>query len=137
LFHGVFRRRDGMPNRSLVGKDLIVIASFESFVPEEVDLVKVFRFQEIQTVRFVPTRREAIIGDLSTNTVREVQIFEFRLHCLDHVFANVVLEVVLFIVVAFVAGTVSSNGRNVEHAAAEFEKCAALKGIASTHAHAC
>jgi hypothetical protein len=122
----VVRRRYGVPNGTLMAEYLVIVAPHKGFVTEKVDFVILGRINELETVRLVPSSRKDIKTDLTSNTVREIQIAKLFAHGRDHGLAHLVLQVEYFIVVALLARTVASNGRNVEHATAKLKKRAPL-----------
>lgn len=115
-----------MSNSSLMRKDFKIVSSFKRLVSKEMNLIKVFRVDVFETVRFIPSRREAIKGDLATNAVRQIQIGKFLPHRLYHVLSDIVFQIKLFVIVTFFPGTVSTDRRDIEHARSEFNKRAAL-----------
>lgn len=58
-----------MTNRPLVCEYFIVVPTLKGFVSEEVDFVKLRVRQEIQTISLVPSFREAVKRNLTSNTV--------------------------------------------------------------------
>jgi hypothetical protein len=108
-----------MSNGPLVRKDFEIVASFKRLVAKEMNFIIIFCLDKVQTIRLVPARRKTIKTNLTSNAVLEIQIGKLFLHGCNHVFANVVLQIIDFIVVAFLATAVSANGGNVEHAAAK------------------
>lgn len=61
-----------------------------------------------------------------TNAEGKIEVRKFFFHSGDHVLTNVVLQIELFVIVALFSGAVSSDGRDVEHAAAKLEERSAL-----------
>ncbi len=79
--HSVIRIIDRMPNRSRVLIDLIVVATLESLVAKEVDLIVLdtirkqrIRLDMLQAVRLVPACRKYIKGYLTSDRVTIVQV---------------------------------------------------------------
>jgi hypothetical protein len=81
-----------------------------------------------QTVRLVPAGREDVEGDLAADGVCEADVGEGFFELADHGGAYVVLFVVGFVFVAFVARGVAADGRYVDHAVAELDEGAAFDG---------
>lgn len=128
LLFRVFWRSHSVANRSFMGEDLEVISTFKRLVPKKVNLVKVFRIQELEAIRLVPSLGENVETDLSTDRKGQVQIGKFRLHQRHHRFSDLVLEIKLFVVIPFRPGTITANGRNIEHTGTELNERAALDG---------
>ena len=115
-----------MANGAFVRKDFIVVSTLKGLVAKEMDLIKVFGFDELETVGLVPTGREDIERDLASDTECEIQIGKLFLHGGHHLLADVVLHIEHFIVVALFSGAVPADGRNVEHSATKLNECPAL-----------
>lgn len=79
-----------------------------------------------QAVGFVPASREDVKGDLSSDAISEVQVGKLLLHGLNHLLANTMLQIELFIVITFRTRTVSTDWRNVEHSASKLEERSTL-----------
>ena len=116
-----------MPNGALVCENLVVVTTLECLITKEMNLVKVGRVDKLETVCLVPSSGEHIKADLSANGEGQVEIGEFLLHGGHHVFANLVFQVKLFIVIAFLTRAITSNRRNVEHATAKLDKGSTLR----------
>ena len=116
-----------MSNGSLMAKDLKIVSTLKGLVTEKVNLVKVAGIQKLKTVGLVPSRWKDIEGDLTSDTVRQIEVGKFLAHGFHHVFTHIVGEIKDFVVIAFFTGAVAANGRNVKHAASEFNECSALK----------
>jgi hypothetical protein len=119
-----------MSNGPLRHEDLVIISALERLIAKEMNLVKVFHLQVVQTVRLIPAGGEDVERDLSANAVGEVEIGKFLLHGQDHVRAYAAFEVDLFVLVALLSGTVPSDGTDVHHAAAEFDERSPLRSRA-------
>lgn len=117
-----------MPNRSWVREYFEIVSSLECFVSKEVDFVKVLLLNESKAVGLVPALREYVKADLSSNGEGQVQVFEFFLHGLNHVFPDLVFQIEFFVFVAFIPAAISSDGRYIEHSGSEFDECASLDG---------
>lgn len=82
-----------LPDRALVAVDLVVVASFEGFVPKKVHLLEFV--QKLQAVGFVPAFRENIEADLSANRVFQRQVGKLPLQALDQLLPDLALLVIL------------------------------------------
>jgi hypothetical protein len=127
LLDGVVGAGGGVAFHLRVGKDLVIITTGESLVPEEVDIAVAVLLQVLQAVGLVPTNRENIEGDLTADRVLQAVVGELLLQELDHVLADVVGLVVLFKVVSLLLAAVSADGAHVQHTVAELDECAAAK----------
>ena len=126
LFLGVIRIGHSVPDGTLVRKYFVIVTTHKSLVTEKVNFVIIGRVKKFQAVRLIPSRGEAVKTDLSANRVRQVQVRKFFFHFQHHGLTDLVLQIELFVVVALLTAAIATNGRNVEHATAKFEKCAAL-----------
>lgn len=126
LLFRILGRRDCMSNGSLMGENFEIVPPFKRLVTEKMNLIIVRRINEFETIGLVPSGRKHIETNLSSNAVGEIQIGKLFAHCDHHGFSDLVLQIVGFVIVAFFATAVATNGRNVEHATAEFEKSTAL-----------
>lgn len=123
-----------MSNRPLVAIDLPIIASWISLVAEEVYLVvfdaapSLLFLDVLEAVRLIPTGGENVKRNLTADGVCKAKVGEGFFQRSDHGGANIVLDVIGFVVVALLGGGVTANGGYVDHAAAELDKCAALDG---------
>lgn len=107
-------------------EDFVVIPSFKRFVPKEMDFIEVLRFDELQTIRFVPSLWKHIETDLATDRKGQVEIRKLLSHLFDHGLAHFVLQVKLFVIIAFGTGAVASDRRNVQHSTAELDERSSL-----------
>lgn len=117
-----------MPNGSFVREDFKVVTTLKGLVTEKVNLIEFVLVNELEAIGLIPSGREAVKGNLSSDAVGQVQIGKLLSHGSDHILADIVLQIELFVIVAFRSRAVASNGRNVEHSTAEFNKSSTLQG---------
>lgn len=124
-----------MSDGSRVLKDLVVVAALECLVAKEVDRSVLdsahllgLVLQMLQTVRLVPARGEHVERNLPTNREGQAQVAESLTQLLDKSLADLVHLVIGLVVVALLDTGVTADGRDVDHAVAEFNKSAALDG---------
>mmetsp|Transcript_36843 Transcript_36843/g.77787 ORF Transcript_36843/g.77787 Transcript_36843/m.77787 type:complete len:255 (+) Transcript_36843:87-851(+) len=117
-----------MTNRPLRRKNLVIISTLKCLIPKEMNLIEIALIQIFETVRLVPPRGENVERNLTTNAEGEVEVGKFLFHRGHHIFANVALEIDLFVVVAFFPGAIATDGTDVHHATAEFDECSSLHG---------
>jgi hypothetical protein len=119
-------------NRPLITINLPVVSTRVRLITKEVDLIihyaapSLLLCKMVEAVCLVPTSGEHVEGDLSTDGVCEAEVGEGLLELGDHGGADVVLDVVGLVVIAFLDGGVTANGGHVNHAVAELDEGAAL-----------
>mmetsp|Transcript_4231 Transcript_4231/g.9216 ORF Transcript_4231/g.9216 Transcript_4231/m.9216 type:complete len:239 (-) Transcript_4231:122-838(-) len=128
LSNGILGRSNRVSNCPLARKDLEIVSALEGLVSEEMDLIKIAFLQVLQAISLIPSCREHVEADLSTDAVSHIEIRKLFLHRRDHSFANIVLQIKFFIVVPLLPGAVASNRRNIEHSTSEFDEGASLDG---------
>lgn len=123
-----------MPNRPLIAINLPIIPPGKRLITKEVNLIihdaapRLLLGKMLEAVRLVPAGRKHVKGDLPADRVCEAEVGEGFFEGGDHGGADVVLNVVFLVVVAFLDGGVTADGGDVDHAVAEFDKGAALDG---------
>jgi hypothetical protein len=123
-----------VPDGPLIAINLPVVTAGIGLVPIKVDdIIRdatafLLAGKMRQAVCLVPARGEDVEGDLAADGVGEAGVREGGLEGGDHGGADVVLDVVGLVVVAFLDRGVAANGRDVDHAVAELDKGAALDG---------
>ena len=78
--------------------------------------------------RLVPALRKDIEGDLPSNRVSQIQVFELGAHLGHHRLTNLVRQVELLKVVTFFPVAVASDRGDVEHALPKLDKGPTLHG---------
>jgi len=127
LLHGIF----GLSNRMTYGPrvfvDFVVISTLVGFVAKKVDLGKHALFLDVlQTVGLVPTSRKDIERDLTSNTVGQAVVGKLLTEDSDELLAQVMDFVISLEVVSFLDRSITSNGRDIDHAIAELNKGSSL-----------
>jgi len=116
-----------VPLGSFVRENLVVIATLKSLIAEEVNLIEILLLDELEAIRFVPSIRKDVEGNLPPDAESQVEIGKLFLHGCHHILPNIVREVKLLVVIPLFAGAVPSNGGNVHHATTELNKSATLR----------
>ena len=104
---------------SWVGEYLVVIAAYEGLVSEEVNLVILAFFHKIQGECLIPAGRKHVERYLAADGKSKIKIFEFFSHGFHHIFSNVVLQVIHFVLVPLLSAAISADRRNVQHSCPE------------------
>ena len=84
--------------------------------------------QELETVGFVPSLRDNIEGNLTTNQVHEVVFRKLLLENLDHLLTNMVLLVIKAKGITLLLRTIATDRTDVEHSRTELDEGTSLHG---------
>lgn len=103
--------------------DLVIVATIKSLVTEKVDRFEAFLLYMTKTIRLIPTRWEYVKRDLATNRVCKSKVRESCLEVLYKLLPKTSFQIILFKLVTFLAGAVSTNRRYIDHTIAEFNEC--------------
>mmetsp|Transcript_7299 Transcript_7299/g.23350 ORF Transcript_7299/g.23350 Transcript_7299/m.23350 type:complete len:269 (+) Transcript_7299:567-1373(+) len=122
----VLGRGNRVPDDAIVGEDLIVVAALKGLVAKEVDRLEAIVGHMLQGVPLVPPLGKDVKGDLSANGELEVPRGKLLLERRDHRLTNLVLQIVLFKLLAFLLRARATNRRHVQHPLAELDKRATL-----------
>ena len=79
-----------------MGKDFIVVSTFEGLVPEKVGFLEVFPFQVPETVRLIPSCRKYIKRYLTSDRIRESVVWKLFFERSYEDGPNIVLLVIDF-----------------------------------------
>jgi hypothetical protein len=121
-------------NRPLIAINLPIISTGVRLITKEVNLIihnttpSLLLCKMVEAVCLVPTSGEHVEGNLSADGVCETEVGEGFLELGDHGGADVVLDVVDLVVVAFLDGGITADGGDVDHAVAELDEGAAFDG---------
>mmetsp|Transcript_2955 Transcript_2955/g.4933 ORF Transcript_2955/g.4933 Transcript_2955/m.4933 type:complete len:208 (-) Transcript_2955:13-636(-) len=126
LGHSVGGVLHTVADHTRMGINLVVIATSEGFVAEEMNFVELAIVNVIQAVGLVPALRKHVERYLAANGELQLQMSKFVLHRLDHVLANVVGQVEHFISITLLLAAVTTNRRDVEHTRAKLHESSSL-----------
>lgn len=84
--------------------------------------------EELETVCLVPSLRNDIERDLSTNEIDKVVLWELFLEHFNHLLTNMMLLIVKAERITLLLRTVATHGTNVHHSGAELDERSSLHG---------
>jgi hypothetical protein len=133
--HGIFGTGNRMADSSGIGVDLVVVATLESLVTKEVNVLVGdaigllgLVLEVPEAVGLVPASGEYIEGNLTTNGEGETEMTESLLEDSDELLADLGILVVLLKVVSFLCAGVTADGTDVDHAVTELDEGSTLDG---------
>ena len=89
-----------MTDGPAVIEDLVIVASLVGLVTKEMDLLEAFILDMPQCIRLVPSTREDVEGDLTSDAVGEVVRLKLLLECFYEISSDLMLLVVCLKVVS-------------------------------------
>lgn len=104
-----------MANGPWILPNFKIVATFVALIAPKVNLV-IFVLDKLKAEGLVPAFGENIERNLTANAETQVKVTKLLFEYVDEVFPDVVLEVIFFICVPLFAGTISTDGRNIDHA---------------------
>ena len=123
-----------MTYRSRIREDLKVISTLcittelnhyrGCFIPKKMNLV--ISIQELKTIRLIPTLRNNIKRDLSSNQIHKTIIAKFLLQHLHHLLTHMVNLVIFTKSITLFLRTITSNWADIDHSRTELNKCTSL-----------